>query len=147
MHCFSFYRPLICASLGLVSHHAYAAPQPMAEAALANESELHCHFNRDASTDCTTTYRYTILKPSGREILSRIDFNYAEGDGFEVLHAESTQPGGKPGPSTKRRSIRAPRPTLTRGFPGSSKRPWPFPTCGSARKSATPCANITPPSR
>ena len=96
MHRFSFYRPLICASLGLVSHTAHAALQPMAEAALANESELHCHFNRDASTDCTTTYRYTILQPSGREILSRIDFNYAEGDGFEVLHAESTQPGGKP---------------------------------------------------
>lgn len=96
MHRFSFYCPLICASLGLVSHTAHAALQPMAEAALANESELHCHFNRDASTDCTTTYRYTILQPSGREILSRIDFNYAEGDGFEVLHAESTQPGGKP---------------------------------------------------
>lgn len=89
----------------------------MAEAALANESELHCHFNRDASTDCTTTYRYTILQPSGREILSRIDFNYAEGDGFEVLHAESTQPGGSRRRWPSRRSIRAPRPTPTRALP------------------------------
>ncbi|MFO2462825.1 DUF3857 domain-containing transglutaminase family protein [Pseudomonas sp. 15FMM2] len=94
----TFYRPLICASLGLVSHSVSAALQPLAEAPLASDTELHCHFNRDASTDCTTTYRYTILKPSGREMLSRIDFNYAQVDGFEVLHAESTQPGEKPRP-------------------------------------------------
>lgn len=98
MHRSSFYRPLICASLGFVSHAVCAALQPMTEAPLASDTELHCHFNRDASTDCTTTYRYTILKPSGREMLSRIDFNYAEADAFEVLHAEFTPPGGKPQP-------------------------------------------------
>lgn len=98
MHRFSFYRPLFCVSLVFFSQALPAALQPMAEAPLASETELHCHFNRDASTDCTTTYRYTILKPSGREMLSRIDFNYAETDGFEVLRAEFTQPGGAPQP-------------------------------------------------
>ena len=51
---FSFYRPLICISWGLASHSALAALQPMAEAPLASDTELHCHFNRDASVDCTT---------------------------------------------------------------------------------------------
>ena len=96
MYRFSFHRPLIAISLGLVSHSVSAALQPLAEAPLANDTELHCHFNRDASTDCTTTYRYTILKPNGREMLSRIDFDYSEGDTFEVISAQSTQPGAKP---------------------------------------------------
>ncbi|WP_256345106.1 DUF3857 domain-containing protein, partial [Pseudomonas sp. F1002] len=95
---FSFYRPLICISWGLASHSALAALQPMAEAPLASDTELHCHFNRDASVDCTTRFHYTILKPSGREMLSRIDFSYQEEDGFELIKAESTQPGGKPVP-------------------------------------------------
>ena len=95
---FSFYRPLICISWGLASHSALAALQPMAEAPLASDTELHCHFNRDASVDCTTRFHFTILKPSGREMLSRIDFSYQEEDGFELIKAESTQPGGKPVP-------------------------------------------------
>ncbi len=93
---FSFHRPLLALSLGLVAQSTYAALQPMAEAPLASGTELHCHFNRDASTDCTTTYHYTILKPNGREMLSRIDFDYSEGDTFEVISAQSTQPGAKP---------------------------------------------------
>ncbi|ASV39607.1 cysteine protease [Pseudomonas sp. NS1(2017)] len=96
MYRFSFHRPLIAISLGLVAPGVFAALQPLAEAPLASDTELHCHFNRDASTDCTTTYRYTILKPSGREMLSRIDFDYSEGDTFEVISAQSTQPGAKP---------------------------------------------------
>ena len=93
---FSFHRPLFAISLGLVTHSVNAALQPMAEAPLASDTELHCHFNRDASTDCTTTYHYTILKPSGREMLSRIDFDYSEGDTVEVISAQSTQPGARP---------------------------------------------------
>ncbi|MCP2053782.1 UNVERIFIED_ORG: transglutaminase-like putative cysteine protease [Pseudomonas fluorescens] len=93
---FSFQSPLLALSLGLVSHGVSAALQPMAEAPLASDTELHCHFNRDASTDCTTTQHYTILKPSGREMLSRIDFDYSESDTFEVINAQSTQPGAKP---------------------------------------------------
>lgn len=96
MYRFSFQRPLIALSLGLVTHSVSAALQPMAEAPLAGDTELHCHFNRDASTDCTTTYHYTILAPNGREMLSRIDFDYSEGDTFEVISAQSTQPGARP---------------------------------------------------
>lgn len=96
MYRFPFHRPLIALSLGLVSHGVHAALQPIAEAPLASETELTCHFNRDASTDCTTRYHYTILKPSGREMLSRIDFDYAEGDDLQVLSADSIQPGGQP---------------------------------------------------
>lgn len=48
---FSFHRPLLALSLGLVSHCVNAALQPMTEAPLASDTELHCHFNRDASTD------------------------------------------------------------------------------------------------
>ena len=48
------------------------------------------------SEPSTTTYRYTILKSNGREMLSRIDFDYSEGDTFEVISAQSTQPGAKP---------------------------------------------------
>ncbi|WLH53966.1 DUF3857 domain-containing transglutaminase family protein [Pseudomonas tolaasii] len=96
MYRFSFHRPLLVISLGLVSQCVSAALQPLAEAPLASDTELHCHFNRDASTDCTTTYHYTILKPNGREMLSRIDFDYSEGDTLEVISAESTQPGAKP---------------------------------------------------
>ena len=96
MYRFSFHRPLIAISLGLVAPCVNAALQPMAEAPLASDIELHCHFNRDASTDCTTTQHFTILKPNGREMLSRIDFDYAEGDTFEVISAQSTQPGAKP---------------------------------------------------
>ena len=96
MYRFSFHRPLIAISLGLVAPCVNAALQPMAEAPLASDIDLHCHFNRDASTDCTTTQHFTILKPNGREMLSRIDFDYAEGDTFEVISAQSTQPGAKP---------------------------------------------------
>lgn len=96
MYRFSFHRPLIAISLGLVAPCVNAALQPMAEAPLASDIELHCHFNRDASTDCTTTQHFTILKPNGREMLSRIDFDYAEGDTFEVISAQSTQPGAQP---------------------------------------------------
>lgn len=96
MYRFSFHRPLIAISLGLVSHTVCAALQPVAEAPLASDTQLHCHFNRDASTDCTTTEHYTILKPGGREMLSRIDFDYAEDDRFEVISAQTIQPGGKP---------------------------------------------------
>lgn len=96
MYRFSFHRSLLAFSLGLVSPAVFAALQPLAEAPLAADTELHCHFNRDASTDCTTTYHYTILKPNGREMLSRIDFDYSEGDSFEVISAQSTQPGAKP---------------------------------------------------
>ena len=45
-----------------------------------------------------STYSFTILKPSGREMLSCIDRSYAETDSLIVEKAELTQPGGKPVP-------------------------------------------------
>lgn len=98
MQCFSFYRPLLGISLIALTHSVSAALQPLAEAPLASDIDMHCHFSRDVSTDCTTTYRYTILKPLGREMLSRIDFSYVETDEFEVINAEYVQPGGQPTP-------------------------------------------------
>ncbi|MDF5979858.1 DUF3857 domain-containing transglutaminase family protein [Pseudomonas aeruginosa] len=67
-------------------------------APLAGETEFRCQFNADNSTDCVSTYSFTILKPSGREMLSRIDRSYAETDSLIVEKAELTQPGGKPVP-------------------------------------------------
>lgn len=96
MHRFTFSKSLICATLGIVSLPSYAALQPASEAALAGETAKNCHFNKDTSTDCTTTYRYTILTNNGREMLSRIDFSFPETDRLEIIDAQSTQPGGKP---------------------------------------------------
>ncbi|MDF5988167.1 DUF3857 domain-containing protein [Pseudomonas aeruginosa] len=45
-----------------------------------------------------STYSFTILKPSGREMLSRIDRSYAETDSLIVEKAGADQPGGKPVP-------------------------------------------------
>ena len=96
MHRFTFSKSLICATLGIISLPSFAALQPESEAALAGETQRTCHFNPDTSTDCTTTYRYTILTNNGREMLSRIDFSFPETDQLEIINAQSTQPGAKP---------------------------------------------------
>ena len=96
MHRFTFSKSLICATLGIVSLPSFAAMQPASEAALAGETAKTCHFNKDTSSDCTTTYRYTILTNNGREMLSRIDFSFPETDRLEIVDAQSTQPGSKP---------------------------------------------------
>ncbi|MFC6339867.1 DUF3857 domain-containing protein [Pseudomonas sp. CCM 7891] len=127
MHRFPLFRPLICVSLGLVTHCACAALQPLAEAPLASDTELHCHFNRDASTDCTTTYHYTILKPSGREMLSRIDFSYQQADGFELINAESTAPGDKPRALDKTQIDTRTAPNPDQGFSRETQTSLAFP--------------------
>ena len=96
MHRFTFSKSLICATLGIISLPSFAALQPESEAALASETQRACHFNKDTSTGCTTTYRYTILTNNGREMLSRIDFSFPETDQLEIIDAQSTQPGAKP---------------------------------------------------
>ena len=96
MHRFTFSKSLICATLGIISMPSIAALQPASEAALAGETTKTCHFNQDTSSDCSTTYRYTILTNNGREMLSRIDFSFPETDQLEIIDAQSTQPGGKP---------------------------------------------------
>ena len=140
MHRFTFSKSLICATLGIISLPSFAALQPASEAALAGETTKTCHFNQDTSSDCSTTYRYTILTNNGREMLSRIDFSFPETDQLEIIDAQSTQPGGKP-------VALAPTQTPTRASSGRSKPRSRSPTCASAPKSATPCVNIRWPNR
>ncbi|MFA5490790.1 MAG: DUF3857 domain-containing transglutaminase family protein [Candidimonas sp.] len=79
--------------LGLACAPALAALQPVSEAPLSSRTDVQCAFNEDASRDCVTTISYTILKPAGRDMLSRIDFNYPENDRFVVEQASYSQPG------------------------------------------------------
>ncbi|MFY1982758.1 DUF3857 domain-containing transglutaminase family protein [Achromobacter xylosoxidans] len=74
---------------------AHAARQPVAEAPLSGETEFHCRFGKDNSTECVSTYRYTILTLAGRDLVSRIDRSYAENDSLKVERAELIQPGEK----------------------------------------------------
>ncbi|PND31282.1 cysteine protease [Achromobacter pulmonis] len=89
---------LAAALAAAASLPAGAALQPMSEAPLAGEAELQCRFGEDNSTECVSTYRYTILTPAGRDVVSRIDRSYPETDSLEVLRAELIQPGEPPAP-------------------------------------------------
>lgn len=100
MSCIS--RVLILAfALVAASQPAGAALQPVSEAPLSREVEIQCRFDKDNSTECLSTYRYTILTLAGRELVSRIDRSYAENDTLEVERAELIQPGEKPVPLTE----------------------------------------------
>ncbi|OZI23576.1 cysteine protease [Bordetella genomosp. 9] len=98
MHRFPNRCLVLAANLILLAHPAVAALQPAADAPLSGSVEYRCHFNADASSDCETRYRYTILQPAGREILSRIDHSYSEQDSLTVEKAEVTQPGAQSTP-------------------------------------------------
>ena len=100
-----------------------AALQPIAEAPLAGETEFRCQFNADNSTDCVSTYSFTILKPSGREMLSRIDRSYAETDSLIVEKAELTQPGGKPVPLDQSQIDTRTAPNPDQGFCANARPP------------------------
>lgn len=127
MYRFSLYRSLIGISLMLATHTASAALEPLSEAALASEIDMHCHFSADASSDCTTTYRYTILKPIGREMLSRIDFSHVETDKFEVVNAEYVQPGGQPIPLDETQIDTRTAPNPDQGFSRDKQTSLSFP--------------------
>lgn len=75
-----------------------------------------CQFNSDGSTDCTTTYRYTILKDIGREMLSRIDIDYPENDTVKIERADVLQPGEKPAPLAKSQIDTRMAPNPDQGF-------------------------------
>ena len=91
--------PLLAALLAaMASLPAHAARQPIGEAPLSGDTEFHCRFGQDNSTECVSTYRYTILTLAGRELVSRIDRSYAENDSLKVERAELIQPGEKPVP-------------------------------------------------
>ena len=88
--------PILAAFLAATSLPAAAALQPVSEAPLAGDVEFQCRFGQDNSTECLSTYRYTILTLSGRDLISRVDRSYAENDSLEVVRAEVIQPGEKP---------------------------------------------------
>jgi len=90
----SFYHSLFLVSLGLFAPDALARLQPVEHASVASDIDQQCQIKLDNSVDCTTTFRYTLLKPAGVKRLAEIAFTYPPTDGFEVLNAESTQPGG-----------------------------------------------------
>ena len=95
---YTFSQSLLASSVFLTTTSVFAALQPIDEAPLSSETEFRCQFNADNSTDCVSTYSYTILKPSGRELLSRIDRSYAENNSLTLEKAELIQPGEKPVP-------------------------------------------------
>ncbi|WZB67314.1 DUF3857 domain-containing protein [Achromobacter xylosoxidans] len=98
-HACFFPLPLLAVVLAAAaSLPAHAARQPVAEAPLSGETEFHCRFGKDNSTECVSTYRYTILTLAGRDLVSRIDRSYAENDSLKVERAELIQPGEKPVP-------------------------------------------------
>jgi len=90
----SFYHSLFLLSLGLLAPDAFARLQSIEHASVASDIDQQCQINLNNSVDCTTTYRYTLLKPAGVKSLAETTFTYPLTDGFEVLNAESTQPGG-----------------------------------------------------
>ncbi len=89
-------RWLSMPALLLASLPVMAGLQPISEAPLALEANIDCDFKQDNSLECVTSNRYTILMPAGREMLSRIDFDYNATDSFSLEKAELIQPGRAP---------------------------------------------------
>ncbi|OHX12331.1 hypothetical protein BI347_01535 [Chromobacterium sphagni] len=90
-----FPASLLTTTLVLASPAILAARQPAAEAPLALNTSINCRHNADNSLDCTTRNQFTILKPAGKDFLSRIDFTYPDTDTLEVVDGEVRQQGGK----------------------------------------------------
>jgi transglutaminase-like putative cysteine protease len=88
-------RSAFAAAVCLCTTTSFAALQPVSEAPVAAHIDTTCRINSDTSTDCKTAARVTILRPSGRELLSRIDFDYRENDRLEVKNAAVIQPDGE----------------------------------------------------
>ncbi len=107
---------LVAIVAAIASQSVQAALQPIAEAPLAGETEFHCRFDKDNSTECVSTYRYTILTLAGRELVSRIDRSYAESDSLKVERAELIQPGQKPVPLTAAQIDTRMAPNPDKGF-------------------------------
>ncbi|MBP4045060.1 DUF3857 domain-containing transglutaminase family protein [Chromobacterium violaceum] len=90
-----FSRLALAAALTCAGQAAHAVLQPAADAPLARRSSTVCHHLADNGLDCTTENQFTILKPAGKDLLSRIDFTYADTDSLEVLDGEVRQPNGR----------------------------------------------------
>ncbi|AOK31586.1 MULTISPECIES: DUF3857 domain-containing transglutaminase family protein [Burkholderia] len=78
----------------LCTNASFAALQPIDEAPIARHVDETCRINADTSTDCTCVTRLTILRPVGRDLLSRLDFDYRENDRFELKDAAVIDPHG-----------------------------------------------------
>ena len=139
--------PILAAFLAATSLPAAAALQPVSEAPLAGDVEFQCRFGQDNSTECLSTYRYTILTLSGRDLISRVDRSYAENDSLEVVRAEVIQPGEKPVALDAAQIDTRMAPNPEQGFLRQSRPRWPFPICGSAAPSSIRCASALPPCR
>ncbi|SMG02275.1 DUF3857 domain-containing transglutaminase family protein [Burkholderia singularis] len=74
---------------------SFAALQPIDEAPVAQRVDQTCRIRPDTGTDCTTVRRLTILRPVGRDLLSRLDFDYREQDRFELKDAAVIGPDGQ----------------------------------------------------
>ncbi|MFC0228927.1 DUF3857 domain-containing transglutaminase family protein [Serratia aquatilis] len=127
MPCSPFPLSLLTASLFFASTSVLASLQPIDEAPLSNETAFRCKFNLDNSTDCVSTYTYTILKPNGRDMLSRIDRNYAENDSLTIEKTELTQPGEKPVPLDKSQIDTRMAPNPDQGFLRERQTSFAFP--------------------
>ncbi|QEL57077.1 DUF3857 domain-containing transglutaminase family protein [Chromobacterium paludis] len=88
-------RLSLAAALACSGHVALAALQPVSEAPLALQTSIRCQHNTDNSLDCTTRNQFTILKPAGKDLLSRIDFTYPDTDRLEVLSGAVRQQDGR----------------------------------------------------
>jgi transglutaminase-like putative cysteine protease len=109
-------RHAALACLGLLATQTFAALQPVSEAPLALDQRNECRFNRDGTTDCVISYRYTILRDAGREALSRIDIDFPETDAVSIERAELIQPGQKPVPLAKSQIDTRTAPNPDQGF-------------------------------
>ncbi|AXE29718.1 cysteine protease [Chromobacterium phragmitis] len=86
---------LALAAALLCAGQAHAALQPASEAPLARRSDTVCRHHADNSLDCVTENQFTILKPAGKDLLSRIDFTYPDTDKLDVLDGEVRQQNGR----------------------------------------------------
>lgn len=70
-----------------------SSPLSIKEASIALKEHIECTFNQNGSEDCLISKRYTILKPEGRSLISKMDYSYAEDNSVEVVLAEYYEPG------------------------------------------------------
>ncbi|MEJ8674798.1 DUF3857 domain-containing transglutaminase family protein [Chromobacterium amazonense] len=88
-------RLSLAVALACAGYSANAARQPVSEAPLALRTSIDCQHNADNSLDCTTRNQFTILKPAGKDFLSRIDFTYPDTDRLDVVSGEVRQQDGR----------------------------------------------------
>ncbi|UTH76073.1 DUF3857 domain-containing transglutaminase family protein [Chromobacterium sp. IIBBL 290-4] len=85
----------LACGLALACPAALAALQPVSEAPLALSQRTDCVHNADNSLDCDVSYQYTILKPAGKDQLTRIDLTYPVNDTLTIESGEVRQADGK----------------------------------------------------